>query len=108
MNYHLEATIRFLTTEEGGRRSPTYSGYRPQFYYDGIDCDAEHEYPDAEIVNPGDTVRTHLRFLRPEVHVGKMYVGMPFKIREGSRTVGEGTVTSIVDPRFASAIERNE
>ena len=102
MAYHLEATIRFLTTEEGGRRSPMYSGYRPQFSYDGFDWDAEHEYPDTEVVNPGDTVRTYLRFFRPEAHFGKMYVGMPFKIREGSRTYGEGIVNAIIDSRFDS------
>lgn len=97
MERHLEATIRFLTTEEGGRLRTIHSGYRPQFYYNGIDCDAVQEYPDVEVVNPGDTVRAHLSFLRPEVHLGKMHVGMPFKIREGARTVAEGTITAIIN-----------
>lgn len=102
MERHLEAIIRFLTTDKGGRRSPVYSGYRPQFSYNDIDWDAEHEYPDVAVVNPGDAVRTYLRFFRPEAHFGMIYVGMPFRIREGSRTVGEGTITSIVDSRFNS------
>jgi translation elongation factor EF-Tu-like GTPase len=101
MDRHIEVTIRFLTYEEGGRRTPHYTGYRPQFFCDGIDSDAEHEYPDGDVVNPGDTARAYLRFLYPPARLGKIYVGMPFAIREGSKTVAEGTVTSVIDPRFS-------
>jgi translation elongation factor EF-Tu-like GTPase len=94
---HIEATIRFLSTAEGGRRTPVFSGYRPQFFYNDRDWDAEHEYPDAEAVHPGDTVRAYLRFFRPEAQVNRVQVGMPFAIREGAHTVAVGTVTSVLD-----------
>ena len=93
----IEANIYFLTTDEGGRHSGVFDGYRPQFYYDGYDWDAFHEYPDGRYVNPGETARVYLSFLRPHVHVGKVYEGMEFLIREGSRTVGKGQVVKIID-----------
>jgi len=107
--HDIEAEIRFLTKEEGGRISPVFSGYRPQFYYDGRDWNAPHEYPDTYTVNPGDTVRAYLGFMSPQEHHGKIDVGMEFKIREGSRIVGEGVVTKIIDlPNSAKrALERN-
>ena len=102
----IEAEIRFLTTEEGGRSSPAFSGYRPQFYYDGRDWDAPHEYPDSYTVFPGETVRAFLGFLSPQEHIGKITVGMKFEIREGTRTVGTGVVTKIIDlPESAKRIQ---
>ena len=89
--------MTFLTTEEGGRRGPTFSGYRPQFYYDGHDWDAIHEYIEVEIVMPGDTVKAYLAFLSPHHHVGKLYVGQKFLIREGARTIATGHITKILD-----------
>ena len=93
----IEAEIYFLTPEEGGRSTPAFSNYRPQFYYNGHDWDAPHTYPDVEQVNPGDTVRAYLGFLSPQEHLGKVYVGMEFEIREGARTVGKGVVTKIIE-----------
>jgi len=93
----VEALVTFLPTAFGGRSTPTFNDYRPQFYYDGHDWDAPHEYPDVKQVNPGDTVRTYLAFLSPHEHVGKIKPGMPFLIREGNRTVGYGVITQILD-----------
>ena len=93
----IEAEIYFLTPEEGGRKTPAFNDYRPQFYYNGNDWDAPHIYPDVEQVNPGDTVRTYLGFLSPKKHIGKVQVGMEFLIREGARTVGKGIVTQILE-----------
>lgn len=93
----IEADIYFLTAQEGGRSKPAFDGYRPQFYYDGQDWDACQSYPDMKQVNPGDTVRTYLAFLSPDEHFGKVYVGMEFLIREGTRTVAKGVVTKILD-----------
>jgi len=93
----IEAQIYFLKPEEGGRSTPAYSGYRPQFYYDEHDWDASHDYPDVDVVNPGDTVRAFLGFLSPNEHFGKVYEGMEFLVREGARTVGKGVVTKIID-----------
>ncbi|GAB1259293.1 hypothetical protein NBRC116494_37960 [Aurantivibrio plasticivorans] len=93
----IEAEIYFLTKEEGGRSSPAFTGYRPQFYYNNQDWDASHIYPDVEVANPGETVRAYLGFLSPKEHFGKVYVGMEFLIREGARTVGKGVVTKILE-----------
>ena len=93
----IEAEIIFLPTEAGGRKGPAFSGYRPQFYYDGQDWDAVQVYPDVECANPGDTVRAYLAFLRPQVHLGKVGPGKMFLIREGFRVIGYGKVTKIVD-----------
>ena len=99
----IEAVITFLPTEHGGRRGPAFNDYRPQFYYSGQDCDAFHEYPDVEQVNPGDTVRAFLWFLSPELHVGKVKPGMPFLIREGHKIVGYGSVTRVLDLEKSAA-----
>lgn len=100
----IEAEIRFLTTEEGGRNTPVRSGYRPQFYYDRHDWDAHQEYPDVEWVHPGETARTLLRFLSPDAHLGRVQVGMEFEVREGARVVGRGRVTEILN--LAESAER--
>ena len=92
---HIEAKVEFVTTEAGGRKGPTFSGYRPQFYYHGNDWVAEQTYPDAEEVMPGETVKAHLRLMSPKEHFGNIVIGMPFLIREGSRTVAYGIVTQI-------------
>ena len=94
---HIEAVMTFLSTEEGGRKMPVFSGYRPQFHYQGDDWDAIHTYINVEQVNPGDTVTAQLRFVRPQFHVVRIAVGMEFLIREGNRTVATGRVTKIFD-----------
>ena len=102
----IEAEITFLPTKDGGRSRPVFDNYRPQFYYAGGDWDAPHEYPDVEQVNPGDTVRAYLCFLSPHAHLGKIYPGMAFLIREGPRIVGYGSVLKIMDlERSAVAAE---
>ena len=99
----IEAEIHFLSEAEGGRSTPAYSDYRPQFYYNGQDWDAPHEYPDVEKVNPGETVRAYLAFLSPQEHLGIIYVGMEFLVREGARTVGKGKVTKIIELEQSAA-----
>lgn len=93
----VEAVVTFLPTEHGGRSTPAFSDYRPQFYYAGRDWDAPHEYPDVEQVHPGDTVRAYLAFLSPQEHIGKLSPGMPFLIREGQRIIGYGSITKVLE-----------
>jgi len=93
----IEVEIYFLMPEEGGRSTPAYNKYRPQFYYNNSDWDAQHEYPDKEKVYPGETVRAYLALMSPQEHVGKIHEGMEFLIREGARTVGKGIVTKILE-----------
>jgi translation elongation factor EF-Tu-like GTPase len=100
----VEAEITFVPTAEGGRKTPAYSDYRPQFYYEGQDWDAVHEYPDVDSVLPGQTVRALLRFLSREAHVDRVHPDMAFQIREGARVVGRGRVTKIL--HLAQSAER--
>ena len=99
----IEVQITFLSTEEGGRRTPARTGYRPQFYYDGKDWDAIHTYPDNELVHPGQSVRAFLTFLSPEYHVGKLWPGKIFQCREGQRVVANGVVLKIVELEKSAA-----
>ena len=92
----IEVVITFLRTEEGGRTCPVFSGYRPQFYYEKQDWDAEHTYFGVEQVKPGDTVTARLTFTRPHMHLGRICVGTEFLLREGSKTVAKGHVTEIL------------
>jgi elongation factor Tu len=92
----VEAEITFVPTEQGGRKSAVYSGYRPQFCYEGQDWDAFHEYPDVEAVLPGQTVRALLLFLSPAAHIGRIHPGMAFEVREGNRVVARGRITRLL------------
>jgi len=93
----IEAKIYYLTSKEGGRSTPVFSGYRGQFYYNGLDYDAPQEFPDVTEVKPGETVRAYLAFLTPQLHANSIHKGMDFLIREGARTVGKGKVTKILE-----------
>jgi len=92
----IEAEITFVPTELGGRKTPAFSNYRPQFYYDGMDFDARQDFPDVESVLPGQTVRALLTFSRPQMHFGRVIEGLEFLVREGQRTVARGKVTKIL------------
>jgi translation elongation factor EF-Tu-like GTPase len=100
---HIEARIHFLSTAAGGRTHPVATGYRPQFYYENNEGDAVHEYIGKEWVQPGESVTARLRFVVPELHIHKLHMGMPFLIREGSRTVAYGVVTGILGPDTPTA-----
>ena len=92
----IEAEITFVPTEEGGRKTPALSGYRPQFYVGGFDYDADQEYPYVQSVAPGETARAYLRFSSPYYIVSEVFSGMEFQVREGSRVVARGRVTNIL------------
>ena len=87
-----DAEVYVLTKEEGGRHTPFFKGYKPQFYFRTTDVTGEVELPaDKEMVMPGDTVTFKVKLLAPIA----MEQGLNFAIREGGRTVGAGVVTSI-------------
>ncbi|WP_066405200.1 hypothetical protein [Flavisolibacter tropicus] len=96
----LQADIYYLTEQEGGRKTPVASGYRGQFYYNGKDFDAMQQFVDKAWCHLGDTVQVLLQTASPEFHTGQLYVGKEFEIREGSKTVGKGTITKILRPDF--------
>ena len=83
-----------LTKEEGGRHTPFFSNYRPQFYFRTTDETGSVELPDGtEMVMPGDNISMQVNLIAPIA----MDEGLRFAIREGGRTVGAGVVTSIVE-----------
>ncbi len=88
-----DAEIYILNKEEGGRHTPFFKGYKPQFYFRTTDVTGEVELPaDKEMVMPGDTVTFKVKLLAPIA----MEQGLRFAIREGGKTVGAGVVTKIV------------
>ena len=87
-----ESEVYILTKEEGGRHTPFFKGYKPQFYFRTTDVTGEVELPaDKEMVMPGDTITFKVKLLAPIA----MEQGLRFAIREGGRTVGAGVVTKI-------------
>ena len=88
-----EGQIYILTKEEGGRHTPFFKGYKPQFYIRTTDVTGEVELPEGtEMVMPGDTVTLKIKLIAPVA----MEEGMRFAIREGGRTVGAGATTKIL------------
>ncbi|MBI4514014.1 MAG: elongation factor Tu [Gemmatimonadetes bacterium] len=88
------AEVYVLTKDEGGRHTPFFTGYRPQFYFRTTDVTGEVKLPDGvEMVMPGDNVNMEITLITPIA----MEAGLRFAIREGGRTVGAGVVTKILE-----------
>jgi elongation factor Tu len=88
-----EAEVYCLSKDEGGRHTPFFSGYRPQFYFRTTDVTGTANLVEAEMCMPGDNVRIQVELHKPIA----MDDGVRFAIREGGRTVGSGVVTKIVE-----------
>jgi elongation factor Tu len=89
-----KAEAYVLTKEEGGRHTPFFTGYRPQFYFRTTDVTGVAHLPTGvEMVMPGDNIQMEIELIAPIA----MEKGLRFAIREGGRTVGAGTVTEIVE-----------
>jgi elongation factor Tu len=87
-----EAEVYILTKEEGGRHTPFFNGYRPQFYFRTTDVTGVATLPaGTEMVMPGDNVKLVVELIMPIA----MEEGLRFAIREGGKTVGAGVVTKI-------------
>jgi len=89
--------MSFLLPEDGGRTTIVTSGYRPQFFYNNHDWDAQHDYIDVEDVYPGDTVKAYITFMSPQEHFGKLKSGDHFLIREGRRVIAFGHILEIIE-----------
>src|SRR5262252_9352131 len=88
-----ECEVYVLTKEEGGRHTPFFKGYRPQFYFRTTDVTGAVELPEgAEMVMPGDNIQMKVELISPIA----MEEGLRFAIREGGRTVGAGVVAKII------------
>ena len=88
-----EAEVYILTKEEGGRHTPFFTGYRPQFYVRTTDVTGEATLPEGtEMVMPGDNIKMKVKLIVPVA----MEEGLRFAIREGGHTVGAGVVSKII------------
>jgi elongation factor Tu len=88
-----EAEVYVLSKEEGGRHTPFFSGYRPQFYFRTTDVTGSVDLPEGvEMVMPGDNVKITASLINPIA----MEEGLRFAIREGGRTVGAGVVSKVI------------
>jgi elongation factor Tu len=88
-----KAEVYVLKKEEGGRHTPFFTGYRPQFYFRTTDVTGVAKLPEGvEMVMPGDNVQMEIELIQPIA----MDQGLRFAIREGGRTVGSGVVSEIV------------
>ena len=91
---HFSGKVYVLTKEEGGRHTPFFNGYRPQFYFRTTDVTGVAELPAGiEMVMPGDNVQMTIKLITPIA----IEEGLRFAIREGGRTVGAGVVTGIIE-----------
>ena len=91
---YFESEVYVLTKEEGGRHTPFFTGYRPQFYIRTTDVTGEARLPEGvEMVMPGDNIRMTIRLIQPVA----AKEGLRFAIREGGRTVGSGVITKILE-----------
>jgi elongation factor Tu len=91
---HFEAEVYVLSKDEGGRHTPFFNNYRPQFYFRTTDVTGAVELPSGtEMVMPGDNIKITVKLINPIA----MEEGLRFAIREGGRTVGAGVVSKIIE-----------
>lgn len=91
---YFEAEVYILSKEEGGRHTPFFNGYRPQFYFRTTDVTGAVDLPEGvEMVMPGDNIKMVIKLIAPIA----MEDGLRFAIREGGRTVGAGVVSKIIE-----------
>ncbi|HDH16292.1 MAG TPA: elongation factor Tu, partial [Gammaproteobacteria bacterium] len=89
-----EAEVYILSKDEGGRHTPFFNGYRPQFYFRTTDVTGAVDLPEGiEMVMPGDNVKFIVSLIAPIA----MDEGLRFAVREGGRTVGAGVVSKIIE-----------
>ena len=89
-----EAQVYVLSKDEGGRHTPFFNGYKPQFYIRTTDVTGEIQLPDGvEMVMPGDNIEMNIKLITPVA----LEEQLRFAVREGGRTVGSGVITKILD-----------
>ena len=91
---HFNAQVYILSKEEGGRHTPFFNGYRPQFYFRTTDVTADVSLPEGiEMIMPGDHIEMEVKLIAPIA----MEEGLRFAIREGGRTIGAGSIIKILE-----------
>jgi elongation factor Tu len=95
----VEAEISFISTEEGGRQGPAFSGYRPAHKVrEDYLTTGTHNYIGCDQVFPGQTVCGSITFITPEVYPRCLWIGREIDIQEGSHLVGRARITKILNP----------
>jgi len=96
------AELKYLTTEQGGRKTPAHSGYRPQVKFDftEMQTSGQQTFIDKEIVYPGETVNAKIKIVSPDYFAGNLKEGMKFEFREGATIIGTGQITNIINDKL--------
>ncbi len=93
------AELHYLTIDQGGRKKPAFSGYRPQvkFEFSKIQTSGQQKFLNREVVNPGDTVTAEITILSVEFFKNKLSSGLAFDFREGSKIMGTGKILEVLN-----------
>ena len=96
------AALQYLTTEQGGRKTPAFTNYFPQlkFKFSEYQCGGQQKFIDKQVVNPGEHVTAEIALLSTEPFENKLNVGFEFDIKEGSKIVGTGIILQILNERL--------
>lgn len=99
------AELQYLTSEQGGRKTPAYSGYRPQVKFDfaEMQTSGQQTFIDKKTVYPGEKVKAKIKILSPDYFADCLTEGMNFEFREGSTLVGTGQIKYIVNDKLEKA-----
>ncbi|MBL7123782.1 MAG: elongation factor Tu, partial [Actinobacteria bacterium] len=91
---HFKAQVYVLSKDEGGRHTPFFTGYRPQFYFRTTDVTGNIALSEGvEMIMPGDNTEMEVKLIAPIA----MEEGLRFAVREGGRTIGAGSITKIIE-----------
>jgi len=96
-NPDFTAKLKYLTSEQGGRKTPAHSGYRPQVKFDftEMQTSGQQVFLDKEKVYPGEEVTAEITISTPELFKNKLWIGMEYEFREGDRIIGTGEILKI-------------
>jgi hypothetical protein len=96
------AVLNYRTSEQGGRKTPAHSGYRPQvkFDFEEMQTSGQQTFIDKEIVNPGETVKARIKILSVDYFSNCLTEGMSFEFREGNTIIGTGEITEILNDKL--------
>lgn len=99
------ATLTYLTAEQGGRKTPAFSGYRPQvkFEFAEMQTSGQQTFIDRQIVYPGDTVEAEIKIISVDYFAGQLKEKMSFEFREGSTVIGTGQIKHILNDKLRQA-----
>ena len=96
------AELEYRTSEQGGRKTPAHSGYRPQikFYFTEMQTSGQQIFLDKEIAFPGDIVNAKIKIISVDYFANKLTEGMRFEFREGNRIIGTGIIRQIINEKL--------